>query len=150
MSMLYRGRFRPEEAWDASEQAPLDASSRLLDICHCPGKDGAGVMAVVDKQLGRLGVTRYDVVNGVGDGGAENEGEGRGIHATMEAEVPGYARRRCLGHMAWRIAGALISEIPDYKQVKRLAEYFGDGVTWTRLQALATLPQAGWRLRTLR
>ena len=65
---------------------------------HCPSKDGAGVMKVLDKQLDRIGLSRYDVVAMTGDGGAENEGLVQGMHATLEADVPGYVRKRCLGH----------------------------------------------------
>ena len=140
VTVLYWPRFRPAERWDLSEEAPLDVSSRMADILHCPGKDGPGVMAVIDKQLLTLGLSRYDCVNMVGDGGGENEGQARGIHAIMEAEVPGYVRRRCLGHLAWRVADAVIAEVPDYKVLKRLAEYLGEGSTWTRLQGLASLP----------
>ena len=60
----------------------------LLDLCHCPGKSGAAVMSVLDKQLGRVGLIRYDACSGTGDGGGENEGQ-TGIHSSLEADVPG-------------------------------------------------------------
>ena len=111
----------------------------MADICHCPGKDGVTVMGVLDKQLMRPGMSRYEVFNVVGDGGGENEGSS-GIHATMETEVPGYVRRRCLGHVAWRVADAMLDEWDQYSDVKTLCSYMSDGVTWSRLQALATTP----------
>ena len=142
VTMLYIPKWWPMETWETSATPPLDVSSTLLDICHCPGKDGASVMKVVDKQLLRLGLSRFDVVSMVGDGGGENEGIVHGMHAQLEADVPGYVRRRCLGHLAWRVTDAVIAGIPDYNLVKRLAEYLGTGVTWSRLQALAVTPRA--------
>ena len=97
------------------------------------------VMAALDKQLMRVATSRYDVCSVVGDGGGENEG-GSGIHATMEADVPGYVRRRCLGHMSWRTADALLNEWEQHSDVKALCSYLGDGITWSRIQALATTP----------
>ena len=128
------------ETWDASATPPLDVSPRLLDICHCPGKDGPTVMQIIDKQVLRLGLSRYDIKNMVGDGGAENEGLLHGMHAILESDVPGYVRRRCLGHMAWRVADAIIEDIPHDTEVKKVCEYIHKGATWTRLQALATTP----------
>ena len=136
---MYTPLWRPEETWEASEDAPLDAAPLLLDLCHCPGKDGPAVMRVIDKQLGRVGLSRYDVCSGAGDGGGENEGQS-GIHASFEADNPHYVRRRCLGHIAWRLADALLAEVPDYKLITRLCEYLCEGSTWTRLQGLATTP----------
>ena len=78
----------------------------------------------------------------VGDGGPENEGMFRGMHATFETEVDGYVRKRCLGHMAWRVANAITAEVPEYHMVKRACEYLHTSVTWSRLQALATTPLA--------
>ena len=66
-------------SWNASETPPLDVEPRLLIICQCPGKDGPSVMRVVDKQLARVGLMRYDVKSMVGDGGAENEGMFKGM-----------------------------------------------------------------------
>jgi len=50
-------------------------------------------------------------VSMVGDGGGENEGIVHGMHAQLEADVPGYVRRRCLGHLAWRVTDAVITGI---------------------------------------
>ena len=140
VTVVYIPAWLPEEQWDRSKTPPMVVRSRLLDICHCPSKDGAGVMKVLDKQLDRVGLSRYDVVAMTGDGGAENEGLAQGMHATLEADVPGYVRKRCLGHLAWRVADAVIAEIPSYTEVKKVCEYVGNGVTWTRMQALAVTP----------
>ena len=138
--MVYIIRWRPMASWNASETPPLDVELRLLDICHCPGKDGPSVMQVVDKQLARVGLMRYDVNSMVGDGGVENEGMLKGMHTILETDVDGYVRRRCLGHLAWRVADAIIAEIADYHAVKGLCEYLHKGVTWSRLQVLAATP----------
>ena len=140
VTMVYIIRWRPMASWNASETPPLDVEPRLLDICHCPRKDGPSVMQVVDKQLARVGLMRYDVKSMVGDGGAENEGMLKGMHVILETDVDGYVRRRCLGHVAWRVADAIIAEIPDYHAVKGLCEYLHKGVTWQRLQVLAATP----------
>ena len=87
------------------ERAPVNSECYLLDIVHCPGKDGASVMHVLEKQLDRVGLGRSDVFSGTGDGGGENEGA-NGIHAPFEGAVFGYARRRCLGRVSWRSAEA--------------------------------------------
>ena len=142
VTMVYIPQWRPMDTWDACTTPPLHVVPRLLDICHCPGKDGASVMQVLDKQLGRVGLSRYDVASLSGDGGAENEGALQGIHATLESDVSGYVRRRCLGHLAWRVADAVLAEIPGYEHTKKVCEYLRDGVTWTRLQALASAPVA--------
>ena len=97
-------------------------------------------MRILDKHLGRVGLTRFDIASMTGDGGGENEGQVSGMHSILEIDVPGYVRRRCLGHLAWRIADSVIDEIPDDGLVKKLCEYINKGVTWTRLQALASAP----------
>ena len=140
VTVVYTPVWRPEHTWDDCRDPPLDAEQTMLDVCHCPGKDGPAVMAVLDKQLGRLGLSRYEMVNGTGDGGGENEGNSQGIHAIMESDVPGYVRRRCLGHLAWRVADAMLDECPHHARVKALCKYLGDGCTWTRLQGIATTP----------
>ena len=138
VTTVYWPEWEPETRWDASLTPPLVVCSRLLDIVNCPGKDGRAVMAILDKQLERVGLSRLDVVCGVGDGGGENEARFNGIHATLEESVPGYVRRRCLGHLAWRVADACLSVMPGYARIRKLCEYLGDGCTWQRLQSLAT------------
>ena len=138
ITYAYWCRWLPQDRWDASPTPPLAVDCRLLDIVNCPGKDGRSVMEVLDKQLARVGLSRHDVVCGVGDGGGENEGQYNGTHAILEEVVPGYVRRRCLGHLAWRVADACLNAMPEYTRIKKLAEYLGDGSTWQRLQSLAT------------
>ena len=77
-------------------------------------------MKVVDKQLARAGLMRYDVKSMVGDRGSENDGMCKSMNATFETGVDGYVRRRCLGHLAWRAADAIIAEIHNHHEVKRL------------------------------
>ena len=74
MTLVYAPLWKPEEPWDDSPDPPLDVESHMTDICHCPGKDGVTVMRVLDKQMMRVGSSRYELVNVVGDGGGENEG----------------------------------------------------------------------------
>ena len=98
----------PVDAWALAEyveRAPVNVERYLLEIVHCPGKDGATVMGCIEKQLGRIGLGRHDVFSGSGASGGENEGA-NGIHAGFEEAVPGYVRRRCLAHISWRSAEA--------------------------------------------
>ena len=87
--MAYLPKWHPMETWDASPTPPLDVAPRLLDICHCPGKNGPSTMKVLDKQLQRLGLSRYDVVSLVGDGGGENEGLLQGMHKLLASSMAG-------------------------------------------------------------
>ena len=93
-------------------------------------------------QLGRLGLDGCDVVAGTGDGGGENEGLQR-IHAYFEDQNPGYVRRRCLPHIAWRTCDQAIRA--SGLRYKALAAYLVDGITWQRLRELATrtVPDGG-------
>ena len=145
ITFVYIPFFAPIATWETeafAQAPPLRTERHLLDIVHCPGKDGATVMRALDKQLSRIQCSRHDLVSGTGDGGGENEGSG-GVHSLIEAESSGYIRRRCLGHLAWRVADAGIAEMgPSHKDMPKLSSYLRDGVTWRRLQALATQPPA--------
>ena len=141
ITMLFTPVWRDESTWESSRTPPLDVEQNMADICHCPWKDGASVMTVIDKQVMRFGCSRYDVLSLTGDGGGENEGQ-TGIHATLEDTVPGYVRRRCHGHVAWRIADACLAQMPEHDDMKRFAEHLHDGITWQRLQAIATSTSA--------
>ena len=55
-------------------KAPIRVYPKLLDIIHCPRKDGASVMKVLDQQFESVGASHHDFVSGSGDGGGENEG----------------------------------------------------------------------------
>ena len=102
---------------------------------HCPGKKGVDVSRILEKQLSRLGLNPFDVIAGTGDGGGENEGHS-GVHAYFENLNPGYVRRRCLPHIAWRTCDVAIRA--SALQYKALAAYLVEGITWKRLQELAT------------
>ena len=60
----------------------------------------------------------------------------------MEGNVPDYVRRRCFGHLPWRVTDAGISEIPHMKNTQMLDTYLHDGITWSRLAAIAAQPRA--------
>ena len=101
------GILPPVAEWESSASPPLQCISMLADIMHCPGKKGTDVSQVLEKQLGRIGLTCHDVVSGTRGGGGENEGQS-GIHSHFENLSPGYVRRRCLPHLAWRTADQAI------------------------------------------
>ena len=111
----------------------------LADIMHCPGKKGIDVGGVIEKQLARVGLNVNDVVASTRDGGGENEGH-QGIHSHFENLSSGYVRHRCLPHIAWRTADmAIRASGLDYRS---LAAYLVDGVSWSRLRAIATTTEA--------
>ena len=96
-------------------------------------------MACIENQISRKGVTVADIVAGVGDGGGENEGRTSGVHAIVMNSVPSYVKRRCGGHFAWRVANQGLIAMGDlYESLKSLNMYLRDGITWFRLQSLAT------------
>ena len=135
ITVMYIGAFDTLDSWERAAGPPMSPTTMLADIAHCPGKTGTDVSRVLEKQLARVGLNPFDVVGAVGDGGGENEG-GNGIHSYFEALSPGYVRRRCLPHMAWRTGDMAIRESGlDYRA---LAAYFVDGITWARLRAIAT------------
>ena len=55
VTMIYVPRFPPLDAWEGVWTPPVFTEALLADVCHCPGKTGAEVLAVLDKQLRRLG-----------------------------------------------------------------------------------------------
>ena len=75
VTVLYVPVWEPEDLWDTCAHPPLGAESIMLDICHCPGKDGKTVMSVLDKQMDRAGISRFDVVSVTGDGGGETKAQ---------------------------------------------------------------------------
>ena len=139
ITVLYLGTFAPLSAWNDSLHPPITRTSMLADIVHCPGKKGLDVSRALEKQLARVGLSLFDVVSCTGDGGGENEGKD-GVHAFFENLCPGYVRRRCLPHIAWRTSDMAINASSlDYRS---LAAYLVDGVTWSRLRNLAVKTQA--------
>ena len=135
ITVMYIGTFAPLSEWESSSAPPISGRCMLGDIVHCPGKKGIDVSRILEKQLARVGLNCYDVVSCTGDGGGENEGS-QGVHAYFENLSPGYVRRRCLPHIAWRTADmAIRASSLDYKN---LAAYLVEGITWTRLREIAT------------
>ena len=130
----------PNDRWEEREfdgKPPLNVEPYLADICHCPGKDGPAVYNVLELQFARIGCTPLDAVSGTGDGGGENEGW-HGIHSHLEELNPTYVRRRCLGHFSWRVADQGITALGETKiNLRNWQTYLLEGVTWTRLKAIA-------------
>jgi hypothetical protein len=150
VTFLYIPWFLDESRWEASPVPPIKVEKVLLDVCHCSGKDGKSVLAVITKQLERLNLSLTDIVGGVGDGGGENEGVG-GVHAKLEHLQPSYVRRRCMGHLSWRCADACLDSMGSvHKDVQAVCTYLRDGITWKRLQAIATQPVASGGLGLFR
>ena len=106
VTFAYLPFFADLSAWEDAEAPPVRIEAALLDLCHCPGKDGLVVTGVVRKQLARLGLSDLDIVSGTGDGGGENGGSYDGLHTLLEAAAPGYVRRRCMHHIAWTVLKA--------------------------------------------
>jgi hypothetical protein len=150
ITVMYVGSFLPPDAWETSAQPPILRRSLLADIMHCAGKKGSDLWALLERQLARVGLNTSDVVSGTGDGGGENEGED-GCHAGFEQQSSGYVRRRCLPHISWRVAAqAIEASTTDDLQYKPLCTYLGEGVTWSRLRAIAVLPRAAGGLGLFR
>ena len=130
ITCMYFGTFLDLDRWEACADPPILKTTSLADIMHCPGKRGSDVSRILEKQLARVGLNSYDVVSGTGDGGGENEGQ-TGIHAHF-----GYVRHRCLPHISWRTCDAAIRT--SGLNYRSLAAYMNEGITWSRLQELAT------------
>ena len=137
ITCFYLGTFLNLEEWESAQEPPILKTTMLADICHCLGKKGVDVAKVLEMQLTRIGLSHADIVSATGDGGPENEGS-QGIHAHFEHLTPGYVRRRCLPHIAWRTCDQAIQAAG--LSYRRLAAYLVDGGTWARLKDLAVLP----------
>ncbi len=135
VTFLYIPMVPSVDTWDAWESPPLRVEPYLCDICNCPGKDGATVVGVVEKQLARVGLSSADMLSGTGDGGGENEGAG-GVHQHMERTSPGDVRRRCMNHLAWTVCRAGLDEV-DVKIHCGICTYLSAGVTWSSLKTIA-------------
>ena len=133
--------IRPIVEWEASDDShPVTVLRVLLDICHAPTKDGRGLVSILEKQLQRLGCTLADVASGSTDGGGENVGK-EGMHSHFESLGQGYVRRRGLEHLSWRVCDAGLAEAaPLVEQYNAPCRYLHDGIAWTRLKSIATLP----------
>ena len=147
ITVMYWGAFEPVDQWERCAAPPIMRTSCLADICHCPGKRGVDVSRILEKQLSRVGLNCFDVVSCTGDGGGENEGH-QGIHAHFENLSPGYVRRRCIPHIAWRTCDQAIKA--SGLDLKALAAYLSDGTTWSRLKDIATTGPAQGGLQLFR
>ncbi len=114
---------------------PFTRERHLCDLKHCPDKTGAGTLVVIDSQMMSKGFSRFDAVSGTGDAGGENEGI-QGIHALLEETNDAYSRRRCFGHLSWRISHNT-KELTLYAKTLALNTYLHEGITWSRLQGIA-------------
>ena len=144
ITWLYLPFIEDVDTWERSEydaKYPLVVKRMLCDIMHVPHKTGRATFEVLLKQFDRLGLSQYDIVNGVGDGGGENEGV-QGVHALFEEVEGSCVRRRCGPHFAWRTFDAGTKAMGShYKKTLALNNYLRDGVTWTRLAAIAVQPR---------
>ena len=112
ITFVYLLFFDDVRTWEHprfDQEYPFRREKHLCDIVHAPGKSGTDVMKLIDLQITRKGLSRPELVAGVGDGGGENEGC-QGVHALIQATNPSYCRRRCLSHISWRVADAGLSE----------------------------------------
>ena len=138
--------FEKVERWESPEfeaQYPFRRLRHLTDIVNVHLKTGAETLKVIERQVARLGVYRYDLIGGTGDGGGENEGCA-GVHSLLEQASNSYVRRRCFGHLPWRVADAGIRAMPHGELTEAINVYLRDGVTWIRLGAIACQsPQDG-------
>lgn len=140
ITLVYWLAFEPVDHWESrrfDQSYPFQRRQVVTDIVHVPLKTGSETLRVMDKQIERLGLTRLDIKSGTGDGGGENEGVG-GIHSLLEYSEPTYIRRRCFGHLPWRVADQGLIAIPHWKATQSVCTYLRDGITWSRLQAIAT------------
>ena len=136
--------YKPVEEWDRAAVAgvfPFRRWALRCDLSHVVVKTGDETLRIIEKQISRLGLTRYDLKSGTGDGGGENEGASR-FHATLERGGDAYVRRRCFAHLPWRVADQGIAAIPHRESTVAIHSYLRNGITWTRLQALAVQPRA--------
>ena len=102
----------------------------MCDIVHVPGKTGADLLKVCDKQWAVFNLNRFGCCNGVGDGGGENEGF-HGIHHLLEHSQNDYVRRRCFGHLPWRVADACLDAMgEDHAKLHSICNYVRDSTTW--------------------
>ena len=153
---VYLVLFQPPEQWERTEYIaapPICVERYMTDIVNCPGKTGPLVVEVLEKQFARIGLYPDDIVGGVGDGGGENEGM-HGVHAVYERRSADYVRRRCFGHLPWRVADSGLEAMTAFgnvfKATRAVGTYLHDGCTWNRLKALAvqTVANGGLGLYT--
>ena len=144
MTWVYFLLFADVDRWESpvyDAQYPFSRRRCICDICHVPLKTGAETLKVIEKQISRIGLTRYDLISGTGDGGGENEGSS-GVHALLEWNgAEAYQRRRCFSHLPWRVANAGIEQCGHHRETEAICTYLRDGITWSRLESIATQPE---------
>ena len=109
-----------------------------------------GTFAVLSKQWMTKGCAADLMLSGTGDGGSENQGC-EGVHALLTEKNPSYRPGRCLPHLDW--TGCKAGEDAmglHHKHLKALNTYLFDGITYSRLQALATASAADGGLALMR
>ncbi len=134
---MHWAAFERVAASDNFTDLPILRTSCLADICHCSSKIAS--TSASKKELARVGLNSFGMVSGTGDGGGEDEGS-RGIHEHLENMSPWCARRRRVPHMAWRTCGPAIKA--TRVDLKGFAACLSDGVTWSRLNDVATMSVA--------
>ncbi len=142
VTQIYIPFIPDSDSWNQPKwehKPPLNLKQRLLDIVHCPHKDGASTSKALQKQMQSIGLTLHDIHGGTGDGGGEMEGAA-GVHKVLEHENPTYVRRRCLGHLSWRAVDAAITTMECHDSAQAILKYLRETGTWLRLQAIATQP----------
>ena len=133
--------YKPVEEWQHYiTEHPFVRTKSLCDIMHVPEKTGIGTLNVLMTQFERKGIYQSDIVSASTDGGGENEGHG-GIHRIMETANDSYVRRRCMLHLAWRVADAGCRGM-DRCSHYDISAYLRDGITWTRLLTIAVRSEA--------
>lgn len=123
-----------DPAW--ASNPPIRVQQRLVDIVHCPSKDGKAVANAVQLQMQGLGLTLDDIHSGTGDGGGEMEGSS-GLHKVLELSNCTYVRRRCWAHLSWRCVDSGIAIMSAHDSLNAFLNYLRETGTWLRLQAIA-------------
>ncbi len=60
--------------WSAWNSPPIRVQKRLVDIVHCPHKDGGPLAKAMQLQMQTLGLALHDIHSGTGDGGGRWRG----------------------------------------------------------------------------
>jgi len=139
----------PRNDWEHAKfdkAYPIIVEHHLCDLNHVPDKSGATTFGVVCSQISRLGIFSGDVVAGSSDGGGENMGV-EGVHGRFTEQSDSYVRRRCMSHISWRVTDAGIAEMME--DTWYLPAYLRDGVSWSRICAIACQPVEGGGLALL-
>ena len=144
ITLVYAVQFLPRNEWEHcrfDNELPIKVHKRICDVVNCPGKTGDVVLNVLEKQWARMGLSKHDCVSGTGDGGGENEGTS-GVHSQLEQVRHDYVRRRCLGHLPWRVADQALHALGElHTKTKAISQFLHEGGTWNRFKTLAVTSQ---------